>query len=345
LVVKKLEINGFRNLNGFAIAFSPGLNLLFGVNGSGKTSVIEALFLLGFGKSFLPVGRRDLIHFGAPGFFLNAGVLNGSGENSLSASLDRNFCLRVNGEKAPLVQVGRYLYPLFFSLFSYSLVIDHAPYLRKLVDRFIYGLSSLYLHDVLRYNDAIKQKNYLLKKLLGPIQNSELGSWNRLLAETGCKIVEKRMAFIDRLNATSAGIFGDELRVDYHPALLSGPPYSPASMLDDLGRVQRSEVQGRRAVLGPQRDRFDITVSGRKLPLFSSGEKKKYLLMIYLAYIEMFRLARGEYPVFLIDDYDAAMDDKNLDFLLDHFPAMQLIATSVAANDRFASRIELAKET
>jgi recombinational DNA repair ATPase RecF len=85
-------------------------------------------------------------------------------------------------------------------------------------------------------------------------------------------------------------------------------------------------------------------VAGRKLALFSSGEKKKYLLMLYMAYVEMFRQARGEYPVLLIDDFDAAMDERNLDFLMGHFPAMQLIATSVAENKRFASRLELAKE-
>lgn len=66
--------------------------------------------------------------------------------------------------------------------------------------------------------------------------------------------------------------------------------------------------------------------------------------MLYMAYIDLFRRARGEYPVLLLDDYDAVMDERNLEFVLDHFPAMQVIATSVAANERFERRIELKKE-
>ncbi len=344
MVVKKLKINGFRNLNGKVIDFSPEKNLIFGANGSGKTSVIEALFLLGFGKSFLPVNRRELVQFGAPGFFLSADVLGSSGESNVSACMEKSFCLRLDGERTMLVQVGRYLYPLYFSHFGYSITSDYVPHFRRLVNRFIYGLSSLYLHDILRYNNALQQKNHILKKLAKPIQHSDLNSWNALLAETGCKVIEKRMEFIERLNAASAAIFGQDLAVDYHPSLPGGPPFSTSSLLEHLGRVRSSEILSRRSLIGPQRDRFEVRVSGRKLPLFSSGEKKKYLLMVYMAYVELFRRAHGEYPVFLIDDYDAAMDEKNLDFLMDHFPALQVIATSVAGNARFARHIELRKE-
>lgn len=331
-------------MNGFAIAFDPEKNLIFGANGSGKTSIIEALFLLGFGKSFLPVGRRELVNFNAGGFFLSAEMLNSSGENKVTACLDKGFSLKVNGESSPLAQVSRYLYPLFFSHFLYSQTIDGVPHLRKLVDRFIYGLTTLYLHDVLRYNNTLKQKNYLLKNLARTIHNSELNSWNALLAETGSKIIEKRMAFTERLNATITELFGGALRMNYEPAQLAPGPISAASLLGDLERVKNSELRSRRSLIGPQRDRFEIAVGGKKLQLFSSGEKKKFLIMLYMAFIELFRQARSEYPVFLMDDYDAAMDENNLEYVLDHFPAMQVIATSVARNERFTNLCELKKE-
>jgi DNA replication and repair protein RecF len=332
-------------LNGFAIAFDPEKNLIFGANGSGKTSIIEALFLLGFGKSFLPVGRRELVNFNASGFFLSAEVLNNSGENKVTACLDRGFSLKLNEASSPLAQVSRYLYPLFFSHFLYSQTIDGVAHLRRLVDRFIYGLTALYLHDVLRYNTTLKQKNYLLKNLARTIHNSELNSWNMLLAETGSKIIEKRMAFTERLNAAINDIFGGALRMNYEPALLTPGPVSAAALLGDLERVRSSELRSRRSLIGPQRDRFEITVDGKKLQLFSSGEKKKFLVMLYMAFIELFRQGRSEYPVFLMDDYDAAMDENNLEYVLSHFPAMQVIATSVARNGRFANLRELKKET
>ena len=318
--------------------------MIYGVNGSGKTSVIEALFLLGFSKSFLPVHRKELVNFNASGFFVNAKVSNKNGENDLSACLDKTFRLQLNGEKSPLAKIGQYLYPLIFSHFGYAYSIDHIPHFRKMVDRFIYGLSTLYLHDVLRYNNILKQKNYLLKTLGKSINNSELNSWNTLLAEAGCKVIEKRMAFVEKMNRVIDEIFGNELKVNYYPAILTTNPVTQETMLGDWNRIKGSEIGSRRSLLGPQRDRFEIVVSGRKLQLFSSGEKKKFLIMVHVAFVELFRRARNDYPVFLIDDYDAAMDEKNLEFVLDHFPAMQVIATSVARNDKFGHLIELKKE-
>jgi len=205
-------------------------------------------------------------------------------------------------------------------------------------------MRSLYLHDVLRYNTILKQKNYLLKNLGKSINHSELNSWNTVFAESGCKIVKKRMAFINQLNDMIGEIFRFDIKINYFPALLTTASLSENSIFNDLCLIKNSEINSKRSLLGPQRDRFDIMVSGKKLQLFSSGEKKKYLMMIFAAYIELFRQERNDHPVFLIDDYDAAMDEKNLNFLMDHFSKIQIIATSVAKNEKFGHLFELKKE-
>jgi DNA replication and repair protein RecF len=344
LVVKNLQINGFRNLNKFSIRFGELKNLIHGVNGSGKTSVIEALYLLGFGKSFLPVAKQEMVNFNGSGFYIHAEITNGSGENSLSASYDNKFKLQLNSEKGPLSEIGKYLYPLFFSSLNYNLFIDHNPYFRKMIDRFIFGLHAIYLHPVLRYNHLVKQKNSLLKKLGKPINISELESWNKLLSATGFEIVKKRMKFVNQLNDEIREAFASEMEINYHPALLSRGEISETSIFNDLTLMRNAEIKCRRCLLGPQRDRFAITVSGKKLQLFSSGEKKKHLIMAYLAFIHLYFRVHNDFPVFLIDDYDVAMDQDNLNFIIDRFPRMQIIATSVTRNDKFENLFELEKE-
>jgi recombinational DNA repair ATPase RecF len=111
-----------------------------------------------------------------------------------------------------------------------------------------------------------------------------------------------------------------------------------------LRLIKNSEIKGKRCLLGPHRDRFELLVSGKKLQLFSSGEKKKHLIVVYLAFINLFYRAHNDFPVFLIDDYDVAMDLKNLNFIIDHFPRMQIIATSVFKNEKFGNLFELGKE-
>jgi DNA replication and repair protein RecF len=344
LVVKKLQINGFRNLNKFCIQFGDLKNLIYGVNGSGKTSIIEALYLLGFGKSFLPVSKEEMINFNGSGFYIHAEVVNKSGENSLIASYDKKFKLQLNSEKGQLVEIGKYLYPLFFSSLNYNLFIDHNSYFRKLIDRFILGVHDLYLHHILRYNHLVKQKNFLLKKLGKPINNSELDSWNKLISETGFEIVKKRMNFINHLNHEIKEAFASELAINYYPALLSNQEISEATIFNDLCLIKNSEIKCKRSLLGPHRDRFTIMVSGKKLQLFSSGEKKKHLLLVYLAFVNLFYRSKNDFPVFLIDDYDVAMDEKNLNFIIDHFPQMQIIATSVLKNEKFGNLFEVGKE-
>jgi len=344
LVVRNLQINGFRNLKKFSITFNAAKNLIHGANGSGKTSIIEALYLLGFGKSFLPVGKPELVNFNSSGFHLRAEIANGSGENILSASFDESFKLQLNDGKSAPTQIGKILYPLFFSSLNYNLFIDHNPYFRKMTDRFIFGVHSLYMHHILRYNHLVKQKNFLLKKLGKPINISELDSWNKLLAATGFEIVKKRMSFINHLNNEIKEAFASELEINYYPALRTHDEISEASIFNDLRSIRNSEIKSMRCLLGPQRDHYDIKVSGKKLQLFSSGEKKKQLLLVYLAFINLYHRANNEFPVFLIDDYDVALDADNLNFIIDHFPEMQIIATSVAGNEKFENRIELGKE-
>lgn len=344
MVVKNLQINGFRNLNKFIINFGDLKNLIYGVNGSGKTSIIEALYLLGFGKSFLQVSKQEMINFNSSGFYIHAEIANKLGENSLIASYDKKFKLQLNSEKGSLAEIGKYLYPLFFSSLNYNLFIDHNYYFRKMIDRFIFGVHALYLHYILRYNHLVKQKNYLLKKLGKPINNSELDSWNKLLSETGFEIFKKRMNFINQLNNEIKKAFASELEINYYPALLSNQEISETSILNDLHLIRNSEIKCKRCLLGPQRDRFTLMVSGKKLQLFSSGEKKKHLIIVYLAFINLFYRAQNDFPVFLIDDYDVAMDEKNLNFIIDHFPQMQIIATSVLKNEKFENLFELGKE-
>lgn len=344
MLVKNLQINGFRNLNKFTIRFGDSKNLIYGANGSGKTSIIEALYLLGFGKSFLPVSKQEMVNFNSSGFYIQAEITRHAVENNLVARFEKKFKLQLDSAKGPTAEIGKYLYPLFFSSLNYNLFIDHNPYFRKMIDRFIFGVHSLYLHHILRYNHLVKQKNFLLKKLTKPVNNSELDSWNKLLSETGFEIVKERMNFINQLNGEIKTAFASDLEIKYFPALLANHEISESSIFNDLCLMKNSEIRSRRSLLGPQRDRFTLMVSGKKLQLFSSGEKKKHLIIVYLAFINLFFRTQNDFPVFLIDDYDVAMDEKNLNFIIDHFPQMQIIATSVFKNEKFENLFELEKE-
>lgn len=342
MLVNKVKLINFRNFKEKEISFSPRKNLLFGRNGSGKTSVLEALFLIAFGKSFLGVPKQELIHDGQEEFSVRAELHQRRSHHIVTGSYGRAFRLNLNDQPTTIAELNDYFYPVFFSTLHQHPHSESRTSLRRMMDRFIFGVCALYLHYILRYNKALKQKNYLLKNSHRQVIQAEMGSWNKILAETGVKIVENRMSFIDKLNKEIESGFGGEVTLSYLPSLKFNALNAPA-FLAAFEEMRDRESESRMALTGPQRDRYEIRISGKNLDHFSSGEKKKYLLMTYIAFIELFRKEKNEYPPLLIDDYDAAIDELNLDFLINHFPQMQIIATSVLNNDKFDQCIELAK--
>jgi recombinational DNA repair ATPase RecF len=129
--------------------------------------------------------------------------------------------------------------------------------------------------------------------------------------------------------------------MQYLPSL---PADSRDLIFQRFEKLLQSEIMYKRTLAGPHLDNFDFRLDGKQLKLYSSGEKKINLLMIYIAFIELFKKFRNDYPVFLVDDFDTAMDTGNINFLIDNYPDLQVIATSVNERSGFDRSIELMKE-
>lgn len=357
MIIKNLKIIGFRNLKELQVSFCKNKNLIYGLNGAGKTSILEAIFLPGFGKSFLNVKKSEIVNDNSEFYSVRIctadlysdphNPLAHPHENIINSYYENQkgkFTLLLNEKKSNIFEINRYLYPLLFSSANYNLFIESKTHIRKLMDRFIFGIDALYIHYLLSYNKALKQKNYLLKKK----QNlDEIPSWNKILAEMSEKIVTTRMKFIEMLNTEIKNKFDRDLAVDYKPSFTQISSISHISQelfLKQLERLQQLELVHKRSLRGPHLDHFQVCLNRKDLKFYSSGEKKINLLMLYIAFIQLFKRMKNEFPVFLVDDFDTAIDDHNIDFLMDNYPDLQVIATSVNKNDRFDHLIELRKE-
>ena len=246
----------------------------------------------------------------------------------------------MNDKKSTIFDVNSYLYPLIFSSSNYNLYIESRTYIRKLMDRFIFGVNPLYLHSLLSYNKALKQKNYLLKTR---VNVDEIRSWNKIIGEMSQKITGIKMEFIDSLNEEIDRKFSIGPRVRYLPSFPADTD-NPGTAFQRLEKIMQSEIMAKRSLIGPHLDNIEIHSHGKNLKFFSSGEKKINLLMIYIAFIEFFKARKNDYPVFLVDDFDTAIDAGNIEFLIENCPDMQVIATSVTESNGFDRLIELKKE-
>jgi DNA replication and repair protein RecF len=355
VIIEDLKLIGFRNLKHHEVSFCKNRNLICGVNGAGKTSILEAIFLLAYGKSFLNRKKSEILNHNSDEFFLRLKLssmkfmkeeANSESEglnliNTINAHYKDRFVLYLNQKKTTIFEVNNYLYPVFFSSSDYNLYVESKSHTRKIIDRFIFGIDSLYISYLLRYNRVLKQKNFLLKTNRNSV---ELRSWNKIISELAEKLIGSKMKFIQRLNTEIKNKFAGRLNLVYRPSLNITEGVSSATLFKQIEGLTPSEMMAKRSLAGPHLDNVEIHLNTNPLKLYSSGEKKIHLLMVYISFIELFKKEKNEYPVFLVDDFDTAMDAGNIDFLMKNYPEMQVIATSVNKNINFDKLIELKKE-
>jgi len=342
MIIENVKIKGFRNIKEFDLDLSPGSNLIHGQNGAGKTSILESLFLLAFGKSFLNRKKKELLNYHSDQFIVKAVVTNSKlGENQVTGHFQQHLTLHLNEKKSNIFEINNVVYPVFFSSADYNLYIENKPHTRKMMDRFIFGVDALYIRYLLSYNNTLKQKNQLLKTTRNL---TELRSWNKILSELAAKLVGIKMTFVRKLNQEIETKFGKQLQIQYKPSLDIEKGVEDSLFFEQIESMRERELHTCRAMAGPHLDGYALRLNKIPLNHYSSGEKKINLLMVYISFIELFKKIKSEYPVFLVDDFDTAIDAKNISFLIENYPSMQVIATSVNHNSRFHHLVELAKE-
>jgi DNA replication and repair protein RecF len=329
MILDSLEVENFRNLSG-KIYWGPGLNILFGNNGQGKTNWLEAIHLLSRTKSFRTQRLQETIRFGNDGAFVAGQVSSGDNlQRELRVTLKGNTkSIAVNGKRE---QLTRYLSQL--QVFSFTAdqleVVRGGPEARRhFIDRGVASLRPAYIRTVIDYNRVIKQKNRLLQdNLERELQPGELKElllpWNEQLVALAVEIHAARVDYISRLNAElEHSLFEPaELHIRYASSLESkGDLNNYAEILTERLRLRLpAEASAGRSLLGPHRDDLEVRLEGRELRVFgSSGQQRSALLLLDLAAISVYNLWHRDRPIFLLDDVDAELDEKRIKRLLEY---------------------------
>ena len=346
MLLTSLETLAFRNLDG-RIEFGPGLNILWGPNAAGKTSILEAIYGLANTKSFRVNVLRDAIRFGAEEAIVRGTVVRGHLSRDLQMRLTparKEFY--VNGKRESTVEYIANLDAIAFSFEEMGIVRGEPSQRRRFVDRGVVGLTPSYLKTLAEYNHILKQKNRLLRdaseggegkaNLLRGVRDA-LDPWNIQLVDVGARIHRARTGYIERLStALVDNLFGEPVTVRYRSSFEGkGNLDEYEALFAERLRLRfEAELAVGFALIGPHRDDIDICVDGRDVGRFgSAGQQRSALLILDLAQASVYYEAFEEYPVLLIDDIDAELDQDRIDILLAHLEgkAQTFISTSKEA--------------
>ena len=313
----EIEIRQFRNLE--VRARIPSLPVLIvGPNGSGKTSFLEALYILGKGRSFRSRRKQSLIRVGRDSAWIR--LKKGDGE-SLELVIRDRFRLSVMNQRCSWGEwSGRW--PVFFLGGRFWELIPMIPaWRRRILDESVEVLVRGYRAHWIRFAQALKRRNRVLREFGGDLSQRDLyATWTDLFLQAAYPVWKARFYLVRNL----ARVFAIYWRM-FFPEIEIRMALRPGNLdLDDLDRDFRvEELRERLAVdaeeeirrgttlFGPQRD--DLVVETRRGVFWetaSAGQVRAFLLAWALALDDLSRSLNRKPLLILLDDFDAELDEK-----------------------------------
>jgi DNA replication and repair protein RecF len=324
MYLKKLSLLNFRNYEDASIDCSERINCFSGLNGSGKTNLLDAIHYLSLCKSFLnPVDSQN-IRFEQP-FFVIQGLFDDGkgGEDNIVCSVKRGQrkVFKRNGKEydrlsdhigySPLVAV---------SPADGALVTGGSEERRRFMDTVISQFNRQYLEQLISYNRALSQRNALLKQMSegNSPDDGTLEVLDLQLDQYGTQVYIARKAFIrellpffsDYYKRLTAG--AEEAELVYESKLHTKP--LPQLLKDSL---PRDRMLGH-TTSGIHKDDLEFRISGQSLKRSGSqGQQKSFIIALKLAEYVFLDRASGKVPMLLLDDVHDKLDEDRVARLMD----------------------------
>ena len=329
MLLAEIEAINFRNLSG-KIVWGPQLNIIYGNNGQGKTSWLEAIHILARTKSFRTQRLQETIKFGERIATISGRVIAGVDlERELQVTLqDNSKAILVNAKREALTRYLSQLQVFSFTAADLEVVRGIPEARRRFLDKGISSIRPAYLQTIVDYGKVIKQKN----KLLQVANESEfslekvadlVAPWNDQLVKLAVSIHHEREDYVAGLNTQLERQFFDrrDLTTRYVSSLEGRGDLSnyEAILRERINLRQAAELASGHSLIGPHRDDLEILLDGREIRVYgSSGQQRSALLLLDLAAISLYNSVSNDQPVFVIDDVDAELDEQRIRRLLEY---------------------------
>lgn len=317
MYLSSIKLFQFRNVKEEELTFSPGVNLIHGRNGQGKTNIIEAIHILSATKSFRTTKARELSAWGSSETGIHGTVKSEYDQQTLGVIIEKGKKqFLVDGKEISAVQfVGRLLC-VTFSPNDIEL-IKGAPQLRRqFLDKHCVDLSPGLLQYIMHYNRALKSKLHILKS--GTATNQSLDAWDRVLADAARMIIKARRQFINDLQSVLQSTYNQFASVDGEVKIelkesFEGEDVQSENIYQQFVLARSKDIATSSVSVGPHKDDFEVTINQRSSRNFASqGQSKSLALALKLSALKLLEHARGQRAIFLLDDVDSELDEERL---------------------------------
>ena len=306
--VAAIEIRSLRILDSVKVEFSPGVNLLVGSNGSGKSSLLEAIHILGSGRSFRSHRLRDVVTYGRSSLHIVGRTLGDDGSTETIGIEHSPDGLRIRRDGVDVKassELATLLPTVTVTPDTHRLVTDGADLRRRIIDRLLFHVEPTYLGHYQRYRRALRQRNAAIRDDLG---DEELGGWDAELATAGEQLTAQRVECLERalpaMKEIVTKLVGLPIDIRFYRGWESAVSLAEACEHSLTSDRQRGYTQ-----MGPHRADLRFTIAGHPLQRsLSRGEIKLFVTAVSVAQARNLASILGRPPVVLVDDLASELD-------------------------------------
>lgn len=330
MFLKTLELRHFRNYAAQQVAFTAPKTILLGENAQGKSNLLESVELLATLKSHRTSRDRDLIQDGFASAQVTAAVSRDVGYADLAIVLrdkGRRTAIRSGEKLRRQMDFLGALNAVQFSSLDLDLVRGGPGERRTWLDTLLMQLEPVYAYILGQYQQALKQRNALLKQEDPGPDPAQLALWDAQLAALGTRVIRRRSRGLLRLVPIAqywhSAISGktEDLLLTYAsnvPLTEDDPQVIQSAFLEKIQQRAIAEQHQHTSLVGPHRDDIDFTINDTPARQYGSqGQQRTLVLAIKLAELELIESVVGEPPLLLLDDVLAELDLNRQNQLLD----------------------------
>ena len=312
MILNRITILNYKNLEQVELSFSPKLNCLFGRNGMGKTNLLDALYFLSFCKSAgNPVDSQNIRH--EADFFMIQGFYeeeNGELEEiycGMKRRQKKQF-KRNKKEYSRLADHIGFIPLVMVSPADQELILGGSEERRRFMDVVISQFDKAYLEALIRYNKALAQRNVLLKSDL-PVDEELFSVWEEMMAQAGEVVFAKREVFIREFTPIFQDFYA-YISQEHEAVTLTYESHARDTSLYEVIRQsrQRDQIMGF-SLKGIHKDELVMQLGGYPLRREGSqGQNKTYLVALKLAQFDFLKRMGRTTPLLLLDDIFDKLD-------------------------------------
>lgn len=359
--IKQLQLKNFRNYPELDLTFGPGVNVLSGDNGQGKTNVLEAIYLCSCARSHRTSRDLELIRQGANAYEIS---LLYDDNDYLDQTIKLDYLAAVSGLEERKSSTRNFwhngikqdriadLYGLFNAVIFAPedlLLIKEGPQgRRRFMDLLMSQVKPAYFAALQLFNRVLSQRNRLLKTLRDSQINekspdfifakTQLDVWNEQFVDAASKLIHWRFQLVAKIDSyakqyqLSISDGKEELAVRYRSLSGLRPEHSISEIVEILQKrletTVRDDIFRGNTGIGPQRDDLEFKINDELLKVYGSqGQQRTAVLALKLAELRFVREMTEETPVLLLDDVMSELDMKRRASLVDALQDCQVFIT------------------